>query len=211
MKKRKGTLLFEIILGLAAFLFMMSVTMPSIRYSMYERDVHTYIHKTDDIIKNTIMDTYQGYASANNSYCAPDYVNSFKDLTVYRLVKCSNLENTIPYYYNNSNVANEKDPTKSFLYNMNEWIKDTSKSKYGCKLFASQGNTTSQFNIFFDCSALKNPAGIDSEILVYYKKNYPTKLIEYNINALSIDPAYVPKKGDNPSDTDGKILLKFQK
>jgi len=210
-KKRKASLLFDILMGIAAMILIISVTMPTIRNEQFLSDFKTFIKKNNEIIKETILDSYKGYPSVNNSFCAPDYINAFKDITAYRVLKCTNLDSTINYNYDSSNSSNEKDPTKSYLIFMNNWINQNSTSDTGCKTFIGEGNTTSNFNIYFDCSAIRKPAIADSELLVYFKKNYPTKLIGYNINALSIDPAYVPLPTDHPSDTDGKLLLEFQK
>jgi len=210
MIKRKGSLLFEIILGMASMLLIIAVSIPVIRNEQFQSDFKNFIRYSNTIIQENIFNTYKGYPSVNNEYCAPDYINSFQDITAYRVIKCTGLLTTINYHYDDSNTNNQKDPTKSFFYSLNEWISKDSTSNYGCKYYVGEGNTTNNFNIFYDCSGIRKPGIADSEILVYFKKHYPTKLIGYDINALSIDTNYVPQAGDNPSDTDGKILLKFQ-
>lgn len=211
MKKYKGSLLFDVILGLAAVLFVVSLMMPTLRHEQYVKAVHEFIERVDLIIQKTILDPYKGYVSVNNAFCAPDYINSFKDITAYRVVKCANVENNLYYYYDNTDPLNENNATKSFVYDMNEWIHKDSLKNYGCTYYISQGVDTSHFNMFFDCSALREPGMIDSEMLVFFKKKYPVQLIGWDLNALSIDSSYVPLPGETPSETDGKILLKFQK
>jgi len=211
MKNRKGSLLFEILLGMAAMLLIISVSIPTIRNQQFQSDFKNFLKQSNNIIKENILDTFKGYPSVNNTYCAPDYINSYSNITAYRVVKCTGLSSTIDYYYDNSNIINETDSTKSFFYALNEWIYKDSTSNYGCKYYIGEGNTTSNFNVFYDCSQIRKPEIADSEILVYFKKHYPTKLIGYDINGLSIDSTYVPIPSDNPSDIDGKILLKFQK
>lgn len=206
MKKRKGSMIFDIILGLAAALFIMSVITPTIINWRFIESFKAFIEKTDGIIKTALLDPYKGYASANNEYCAPDYINSFQDLTAYRLIKCASIENNLNYYYDSSATTNETDPTKSYIEDLEEWTDKDSDRDSGCRYYFGEGEDTSKYKVFFDCSSLRKPAIADSEILTYYRDKYPTYLYKYDIKAISIDD-----DTSSGSDDDGMILLEFNK
>ena len=84
MKIYKGSLLFDVILGLAAVLFVVSLMIPTLRHEQYVKAVHEFIERVDLIVQKTILDPYKGYVSVNNTFCAPDYINSFKDITQWK-------------------------------------------------------------------------------------------------------------------------------
>jgi hypothetical protein len=211
MIKRLGSMIFDVILGLAAFLFIMALTMPTIIHWEFINEFKDFVVRTDSLVQKAVVDPYKGYASASSSYCAPDYINSFQNITAYRIIKCSQIENNVNFYYDSALPANETDPTKSYFKDMEKWTHKDSLKEAGCYYYFSSGTDNSQYSIYFDCSGLRKAGIADSEILTYFKKKYPVQLISYNLNALSIDPAYIPIAGEVASDDDGKILLIFQK
>jgi len=210
-RNRNGSMLFDVILGLAAFLFVMSLVIPNVIHWQFINDFKEFLVRVDSLIQKTVVDPYKGYASASNSYCSPDYISSFKDITAYRIIQCTQIQQNVNYEFDSSVAANEIDPTKSYIKDLEQWTNKDSTRDSGCRIYFSSGNDYSQYSVFFDCSSVRRAGIADSEILTYFRKKYPVLLVSYDLNALSIDKNYVPENGETGTDDDGKILLIFQK